>query len=189
MPTLVRDLFHRLIEPIFEARLAESRIVVRNQRPFGHFNTVVARVQVRDYLAWILPRRQVPADDFKETVGTSPRRICICLSYTENMAERADPLSECTGFDWDEGNASKNWQQHRVKTDEAEDLFFNEPLVVRGAIHHYRQERRFYTLGHTAADRLLFAAFTIRGSLIRIISVRDMNSRERELYGHHQNKN
>ena len=105
------------------------------------------------------------------------------------MAERADPLSACTGFDWDDGNASKNWQQHRVTTDEAEDLFFNEPLVVRGDVRHSTREKRFYALGQTAAGRLLFAAFTIRRSLIRIISVRDMNLREREVYGHHQNKN
>lgn len=105
------------------------------------------------------------------------------------MAERAVPLSERTGFDWDEGNASKNRQQHRVTTDEAEDLFFNEPLVVRGDIRRSRQEKRFYALEQTAVGRLLFAAFTIRGSLIRVISVRDMNSKEREVYGHHQNKN
>jgi len=67
------------------------------------------------------------------------------------MAERSDLLSECTGFDWDEGNASKNWQQHRVSTDEAEDLFFNEPLVARGDIRHSRQEKRFYALGQTVA--------------------------------------
>jgi uncharacterized DUF497 family protein len=105
------------------------------------------------------------------------------------MAKSADPLSDCMGFDWDEGNASKNWQRHRVAADEADDLFFHEPLVVRGDTRHSRREKRCYALGQTAAGRLLFAAFTIRRSLIRIISVRDMNSREREVYGNHQNKN
>ena len=42
-----------------------------------------------------------------------------------------DPLSECIGFDWDESNAAKNWERHKVTPEEAEDVFFQEPLVVR----------------------------------------------------------
>lgn len=63
----LRGLFCRLLEPVFEARLAESRVVVRNQRPLAHLDTVVARVRVRDYLAWILARSQVPSGEFIQT--------------------------------------------------------------------------------------------------------------------------
>jgi len=101
------------------------------------------------------------------------------------MAERKDPLDDCTGFDWDEANARKNWQQHRVTQEEAEDVFFNEPLVVRGDIVHSRREKRYYALGQTNRGRCLFGAFTIRRLLIRVISVRDMNRREQEVYGKH----
>lgn len=38
----------------------------------------------------------------------------------------------------------------------------------------------------TASGRLLFAAFTIRANLIRVISVRDMNNNETEIYKVHQ---
>ena len=58
-----RGLFCRLIEPVFEVRLAQLRVVVRNQRPLAHLDTVVARVRVRDYLAWILARSQVPSGE------------------------------------------------------------------------------------------------------------------------------
>ena len=37
-------------------------------------------------------------------------------------------------------------------------------------------------LGRTDQDRFLFAVFTIREELIRIISARDMNKKEREIY-------
>jgi uncharacterized protein len=97
------------------------------------------------------------------------------------VAERKEPLNECTGFDWDEANAQKNWERHQVTPEEAEDVFFNEPLVVCGDIRHsQRWEKRYYALGQTSRGRSLFVAFTIRRKLIRVISVRDMNRRERE---------
>ena len=98
------------------------------------------------------------------------------------MEERNDPLDSCTGFDWDEGNAQKNWDRHRVTPEEAEDVFFNEPLVVRGDARHSKTEKRHYALGQTSVGRRLFVAFTLRRTLIRVISVRDMNRREKETY-------
>ena len=47
------------------------------------------------------------------------------------VAGYKNPLDACTGFEWDEANAHKNWERHRVTPEEAEDVFFNEPLVVR----------------------------------------------------------
>src|ERR1700726_36277 len=97
-----------------------------------------------------------------------------------------DPLSECVGFDWDEGNISKNWERHKVTPEEAEDLFFHEPLVVRRDAVHSRSERRYAALGQTGQGRLLFMAFTVRRKLIRVISVRDMNRKEAEEYRRHK---
>ncbi|MGA2271007.1 MAG: BrnT family toxin [Bryobacteraceae bacterium] len=101
------------------------------------------------------------------------------------MGER-DRLESCIGFDWDDGNIQKNWERHRVTPEEAEDLFFNEPLVVRSDVGHSQRERRYYALGRTSPGRRLFAAFTVRGKLIRVISVRDMNIREQEAYKRHE---
>ena len=102
------------------------------------------------------------------------------------VAESAHPLDDCVGFDWDEANAQKNWEQHQVTQQEAEDVFFNEPLVVRGDIRHSQREKRYYALGQTSRGRHLFVAFTIRRKLIRVISVRNMNRREQEFYGKHE---
>lgn len=102
------------------------------------------------------------------------------------MAEGRDLLSECIGFDWDDANTNKNWERHQVTPEEAEDVFFNEPLVVRSDLRHSKREKRYYALGQTASDRRLFVAFTIRHKLIRVISVRDMNHKEQNIYDKHE---
>ena len=98
------------------------------------------------------------------------------------MAETVS-ISEFEGFDWDEANTGKNWEKHRVSPGEAEQLFFNEPLVVSGDEAHSKKEKRFRALGQSDEGRLLFAAFTVRNGRIRVISVRDMNRKERKVYG------
>jgi hypothetical protein len=98
------------------------------------------------------------------------------------VAEQTDPLD----VEWDEGNAHKNWVGHRVSPEEAEDAFFNEPLVVRSDVRHSKREKRYYALGQTGIGRYLFIAFTIRRSRLRVISVRDMNRRERDAYAKHE---
>jgi hypothetical protein len=94
-----------------------------------------------------------------------------------------DPLDDCIGFEWDEDNSVKNWERHRVTPEEAEDVFFHEPLVIRSDVRHSKREKRYYALGQTAGSRTLFVAFTTRQKLIRVISVRDMSRNEREIYG------
>ena len=105
------------------------------------------------------------------------------------VAESRDPLNECVGFDWDDANIDKNWDRHQVTQEEAEDVFFNEPLIVRSDLRHSKKEKRYYALGQTANDRRLFVSFTIRRKLIRVISVRDMNHKEQSLYGQHEKAN
>jgi uncharacterized protein len=92
-----------------------------------------------------------------------------------------DPLDECVGFDWHESSIQKNWERHRVTPEEAEEIFLNEPLLVRADLRYRKTEKRYYALGETIARRPLFAAFTIRRKLIRVISVRDMNRNEEGL--------
>lgn len=92
-------------------------------------------------------------------------------------------LHECSGFEWDSANADKIWTKHRVSRRECEQIFFNQPLIVADDKEHSEVERRFYALGQTDAGRRLFAVFTIRGDLIRVISARDISRRERRVFG------
>ena len=93
-----------------------------------------------------------------------------------------DPLDNCIGFEWDDANTQKNWERHQVAPEEAEDLFFHLPFVVRSDVRHSKTEKRYYALGQTGAGRRLFVVFTIRGERIRVISARDMNRNETEAY-------
>ncbi|TFG91105.1 MAG: BrnT family toxin [Candidatus Atribacteria bacterium] len=47
---------------------------------------------------------------------------------------------------------------------------------------HSKIEKRFYALGKSKTERFLFISFTIRNNLIRVISARDMNRKERMIY-------
>ena len=91
-------------------------------------------------------------------------------------------LPEFRGFDWDEANMKKNWVSHQVTPQEAEQIFFNKPLVVADDPRHSQKERRYFVLGQTDADRAVFVAFTVRGDRIRVISARDMSRKERKVY-------
>jgi uncharacterized DUF497 family protein len=92
-------------------------------------------------------------------------------------------LSAIIGFDWDEGNSRKN-NKHKVSTAEAEQVFFNAPLLLLADVKHSQQEPRFHALGRTHQDRLLHITFTLRqqNTHIRVISARDMHKKERSIY-------
>lgn len=85
-------------------------------------------------------------------------------------------------FEWDSGNREKNWILHNVTGAEAEEVFFNEPVLTFPDPRHSHAEERFYLLGRTKADRRLHVVFTIRKNRIRIISARDMSRKERNTY-------
>jgi uncharacterized protein len=98
------------------------------------------------------------------------------------MAKPQKILARCTGFEWDKGNVTKNWDKHDVSTGECEQIFFNRPLIIKRDREHSRFENRYYVLGRTNMNRLLFAVFTVRNDKIRIISARDMTELEIERY-------
>ena len=91
-------------------------------------------------------------------------------------------LSQCEGFEWDDGNINKNWLKHKVSPAECEQMFFNRPLIIQDDTAHSEVENRFYALGRTDSKRTLFIAFTVRNKLIRVISAREMSRKEREVY-------
>jgi uncharacterized DUF497 family protein len=91
-------------------------------------------------------------------------------------------FKNCTGFDWDKGNAEKNWERHHVTRVECEQVFFNSPVIVGNDEKHSGVEKRWFLLGKTDVNRLLFEVFTLRNNLIRVISARDMSKKERSVY-------
>lgn len=88
------------------------------------------------------------------------------------------------GFDWDAGNARKSIDKHDVSQAEAEQVFFNEPLLTVPDAKHSANEQRIHALGRTDDGRLLHITFTLRDNdtKLRVISARDMSRKERGYY-------
>jgi uncharacterized DUF497 family protein len=98
------------------------------------------------------------------------------------MALLPELFAGVTGFQWDEGNSEKNWRHHGVTQAEAEQVFFNHPLLVREDPKHSVAELRYFALGRADSGGELTVVLTIRGSLFRVISARPMGRRERRVY-------
>ena len=92
-------------------------------------------------------------------------------------------FSRIVGFYWDVGNARKN-ERHSVSQVEAEQVFFDPQLQAMDDTKHSVTELRYIAFGMTEEGRELQVVFTLRasGTLIRVISARDMNRRERKVY-------
>ena len=91
-------------------------------------------------------------------------------------------LSLVQGFQWDSGNSQKSLRKHQVTCEEAEQIFFNHPLLLLEDPLHSRVEQRIKGFGRSHTGRLLTISFTVRGRLVRIISARPMNRKERKVY-------
>jgi uncharacterized DUF497 family protein len=98
------------------------------------------------------------------------------------VATFPENLAECTGFQWDAGNSEKNWDLHRVSRAEAEQVFFNRPILVASDAAHSQEEARYAALGRTNDGRRLTIVFTVRETQVRVISARDQSRQERRIY-------
>ena len=86
---------------------------------------------------------------------------------------------EFAGFEWDAGNREKNLK-HGVHASECEQVFFNESLLILDDPKHSVAEDRFAAFGQTDGGRKVVVVYTQRADLLRVISARDMNRRERQ---------
>lgn len=91
-------------------------------------------------------------------------------------------LGKILEFEWDEGNEEKNWLKHGVLAKEAEDVFYDRKRLLLEDIKHSEKESRFILIGNTKQARMLFIVFTTRDKKIRVVSCRDTNRKEENLY-------
>lgn len=91
-------------------------------------------------------------------------------------------LSKIEGFEWDEGNLTKNKEKHEVDYKECEEIFLNAPVRVFDDEVHSKKEKRYGALGKTNSNRCLVIFFTIRNKRIRVISARDQSGKDRKVY-------
>ena len=83
-------------------------------------------------------------------------------------------------FQWDDGNNEKNWKKHKVSQKECIEVFHNDPIALNDRTHS-QDEERFIAIGKVKM-RYIFIIYTIRNKLIRVISARDQNKKERIFY-------
>ena len=96
--------------------------------------------------------------------------------------------SAITGCEWDGANAAKSHDKHGIGCPEAESMFLASDLrILEDPLHSTPDERRWHAFGTSASARPLSVTFTVRLPLIRIISARPINARERKQYGYPQN--
>jgi len=93
--------------------------------------------------------------------------------------------TQINGFQWDEANATKNHDKQGIGCPEAESVFLASDLRVLEDLNHSTPaEPRWHAFGTSSLAHPLSVTFTVRHSLIRIISARPMNARERKSHGH-----
>jgi len=87
-------------------------------------------------------------------------------------------------FEWDAAKERENRRKHRVSFDEAESVFADEWALLIDDPEHSDDESRFILMGISARLRVLVVVHAYReaAGIIRIISARKADARERERY-------
>lgn len=91
-------------------------------------------------------------------------------------------LPKPIAFEWDKGNQDKSYTKHNVTNQECEEIFFSKGKKLFEDELHSQQENRYVAIGKTKQERLLFVVFTFRNNKIRVISARDLRSKNLKKY-------
>jgi len=81
------------------------------------------------------------------------------------------------GFIWLDLVIEKIRSKHGVSPDEVEEVFFNTPYIVLRA-----EEGKYKWLGRSDNGRYLLVVLVREGTLIKVITARDMTPAERRHY-------
>ena len=85
-------------------------------------------------------------------------------------------------FEWDPEKARENEQKHGVGFPEASEVFDDGHSSSVPDPDHSADEDRYLIFGISKQGRHLVVSYTERGERIRLISARQMTSRERRAY-------
>lgn len=83
----------------------------------------------------------------------------------------------------DEKKNQENILKHNVSFEEAETVFYDDNAYLADDINHSFSEDRFLIIGESYRERKLFVCYCYRQKdIIRLISARLANKKEREVY-------
>lgn len=91
-------------------------------------------------------------------------------------------LSKIIAFEWDGWNIDKSYDKHGITPNETEEVFLDEDVKIEKDLKHQKQEERYIAIGKTTENKILFIVFTVRKDKIRVISGRQANKKEKEVY-------
>lgn len=83
---------------------------------------------------------------------------------------------------WDANKADANYRKHGVRFDEAELVFLDVHVLVSDDLLHSFHEDRWYAIGVSFLDRVLFVSYTIRDDHPWLISARRASRAEKRRY-------
>ena len=83
-------------------------------------------------------------------------------------------------YEWDENKAQRNQGRHKVPFEMVSDFCWDDAIEKEDTRKDYK-EIRYMALG-PIGDRLHLLVYTMRGEVIRIISLRKANKREFNYY-------
>ncbi|MDD5577718.1 MAG: BrnT family toxin [Methylobacter sp.] len=85
-------------------------------------------------------------------------------------------------FEWDPKKATSNHRKHGITFEKATSALRDIFSATAPDPDHSSEEERFVTFGISSQGRLLAVLHTGRGDAIRIISARQANNAERQIY-------
>lgn len=85
-------------------------------------------------------------------------------------------------FEWDKNKAKTNQKKHNISFEEASTVFRDFLSLTISDPKHSNIEERFITIGLSYRQKLLVVVHCDKGDIIRIISARKANKRERKYY-------
>jgi uncharacterized DUF497 family protein len=85
-------------------------------------------------------------------------------------------------FEWDPDKAAENLRKHGVSFKEASTVFGDHFGVAARDPDHSIGEQRYILVGASVQMRLLLVCYTERAKRIRIISARELTTREKKVY-------
>jgi len=87
-------------------------------------------------------------------------------------------------FEWDERKSAVNKRKHGISFEEARTVFYDDEALLLADDEHSESEDRFVLLGLSSMVRILIVCHCYRqgGDIIRIVSARKADARERAQY-------
>lgn len=83
-------------------------------------------------------------------------------------------------FEWDDAKNRSNFNKHGIDFDAAREIF-KKPVVRRQDLRKNYGEHRWIALSMFQGE-VVAATYTLRGSRVRVISIRRANRYERKIY-------